>query len=47
MTGAMFEPSEMALFREKGAFVLQKPFHIAALASMLIELLQPPAAPHS
>ena len=47
MTGAMFEPSEMALFREKGAFVLQKPFHIAALASMLIELLQPPAAPNS
>jgi PAS domain S-box-containing protein len=47
MTGAMFEPSEMALFRDKGAFVLQKPFHIAALASMLIELLQPPAAPHS
>jgi two-component system, NtrC family, sensor kinase len=47
MTGAMFEPSEMALFREKGAFVLQEPFHIAALASMLIELLQPPAAPHS
>jgi PAS domain S-box-containing protein len=47
MTGAMFEPSEMALFREKGAFVLQKPFHIAALASMLIELLQPLAAPHS
>jgi PAS domain S-box-containing protein len=43
MTGAMFEPSEMAQFKEKGAFILQKPFHIAALASMLIELLQ--AAP--
>jgi PAS domain S-box-containing protein len=47
MTGAMFEPSEMALFREKGASVLQKPFHIAALASMLVELLQQSAAPKS
>jgi two-component system, NtrC family, sensor kinase len=45
MTGAMFEPSEMALFREKGAFVVQKPFHIAALASMLVELLQQPTSP--
>jgi CheY-like chemotaxis protein len=42
MTGAMFEPSEMALFKEKGAFMLQKPFHIASLAAMLIELLQAP-----
>jgi hypothetical protein len=47
MTGAMFEPSEMASFREKGAYVVQKPFHIAALASMLVELLQQPAAPKS
>jgi CheY-like chemotaxis protein len=46
MTGAMFEPSEMAHFKEKGAYILQKPFHIAALASMLMELLQAgPAAP--
>jgi PAS domain S-box-containing protein len=47
MTGAMFEPSEMAQFKEKGAFLLQKPFHIAALASMLIELLQGPSAEHT
>jgi CheY-like chemotaxis protein len=47
MTGAMFEPSEMALFKEKGAFILQKPFHIASLASMLIELLQASKSPAS
>ncbi|MGC1382928.1 MAG: PAS domain S-box protein [Candidatus Acidiferrales bacterium] len=47
MTGAMFEPSEMALFKDKGAFVLQKPFHIAALASMLVELLQASKSPAS
>ena len=42
MTGAVFEPSEVNAFREKGAHILHKPFHIAALASMLIELSQAP-----
>jgi CheY-like chemotaxis protein len=42
MTGAVFEPSEVNAFREKGAYILHKPFHIAALASMLIELSQAP-----
>ncbi|MFZ3217326.1 MAG: PAS domain S-box protein [Candidatus Acidiferrales bacterium] len=45
MTGALLDSSTMAHFTEKGAAVLQKPFHIAALASLLTELLQPqPAA---
>jgi two-component system NtrC family sensor kinase len=41
MTGAMLDPAAAADFKEKGAYVLQKPFHIAALATLLVELLQP------
>ncbi len=41
MTGAMLDPAALADFKEKGAYVLQKPFHIAALATLLVELLQP------
>jgi len=41
MTGDMLDPALMASFAEKGAHVLQKPFHLAALANLLSELLQP------
>ena len=41
MSGALLDPATLAHFTEKGASVLQKPFHIAALASLLSELLQP------
>jgi DNA-binding response OmpR family regulator len=40
MTGAMLDPSTMSSFSEKGASVLQKPFHIAGLAALLTELLE-------
>jgi len=44
MTGDLLDPSEIASFGEKGAHVLQKPFHVAALATLLSELLQPQPA---
>jgi PAS domain S-box-containing protein len=40
MTGDMLEPSVLKQFGDAGARVLQKPFHIAALAKLLVELLQ-------
>jgi PAS domain S-box-containing protein len=40
MTGALLDPSTMSSFSEKGASVLQKPFHIAGLAALLTELLE-------
>jgi PAS domain S-box-containing protein len=40
MTGDMLEPALVSSFNEKGAHVLQKPFHIAALANLLTELLE-------
>ena len=40
MTGALFDPAQIAKFEEKGASVLQKPFHVAALATLLAKLLQ-------
>jgi signal transduction histidine kinase len=40
MTGALLDPSTMSIFSEKGASVLQKPFHIAGLAALLTELLE-------
>ena len=40
MTGALLDPSIMSSFSEKGASVLQKPFHIAGLAALLTELLE-------
>jgi PAS domain S-box-containing protein len=46
MTGDMLEPSVLRQFGDKGAQVLQKPFHVAALAKLLAELLQSqPATP--
>ncbi len=45
MTGELVSPTVTARYREKGARVLQKPFQISALATLLTELLQPqPAA---
>jgi PAS domain S-box-containing protein len=44
MTGDLVEPATVAAFREKGAQILQKPFHVSALATLLAELLQPQAA---
>jgi PAS domain S-box-containing protein len=40
MTGDFLDPSMIASFSERGAHVLQKPFHIAELATLLTELLQ-------
>jgi CheY-like chemotaxis protein len=46
MTGDMLEPSILRQFGDRGAQVLQKPFHVAALAKLLVELLQSqPATP--
>jgi PAS domain S-box-containing protein len=44
MTGDLVEPARAAALREKGAHILQKPFHVSALASFLAELLQPHTA---
>jgi PAS domain S-box-containing protein len=40
MTGDLLDPSTVASFAARGAHVLQKPFHIAALVTLLTELLQ-------
>ena len=39
MTGDLLNPSTIAAFAARGAHVLQKPFHVAALATLLTELL--------
>jgi len=44
MSGALLDSATLAHFTEKGASVMQKPFHIAALATLLTELLQPQTA---
>jgi PAS domain S-box-containing protein len=44
MTGDMVEPAQEAKLRAEGAHILQKPFHVSALASLLSELLQPHSA---
>lgn len=41
MTGDLLDPAVVAAFSEKGAHVLQKPFHVSALAALLAEILQP------
>lgn len=41
MTGDLFDPAITAGMRAQGATVLQKPFHITALVTMLAGLLQP------
>lgn len=40
MTGDLLEPSALEQFGDKGARVMQKPFHVSALAKLLVELLQ-------
>ena len=44
MTGALFDPAQIAKFEKRGASVVQKPFHVAALATLLTQLLQRPLA---
>ena len=40
MTGALFDPAQIAKFEKRGASVVQKPFQVAALAPLLAQLLQ-------
>ena len=44
MTGDMLEPDVIASFQKRGAHLMQKPFHVAALVTLLSELLQPQPA---
>jgi CheY-like chemotaxis protein len=44
MTGDLIEPEKIAELGSNGAHVLQKPFHISALSSLLVELLESHAA---
>ena len=44
MTGDMLEPDVIASFEQRGAHLMQKPFHVAALVTLLSELLQPQPA---
>lgn len=44
MTGDMLDPAIISSFGERGALVMQKPFHIAALVTLLTEILQPQPA---
>ena len=41
MTGDLVDSAAVQQLEEKGARILQKPFHVAALASLLTEMLQP------
>jgi PAS domain S-box-containing protein len=40
MTGDLVDPSTISSFAARGAHVLQKPFHVSALATLLTEILQ-------
>jgi len=40
MTGDLLDPSTISAFAARGAHVLQKPFHVSGLATLLAELLQ-------
>jgi hypothetical protein len=44
MTGDLFDPAVAERYRQKGAAILQKPFHVSALADLLAELLKPQPA---
>ena len=44
MTGDYVDPSAHSSLQDSGASVLQKPFHIAALAALLAEFFEAPAA---
>jgi PAS domain S-box-containing protein len=41
MTGDLVDSDAIKQFEKKGARIMQKPFHVAALASLLTEILQP------
>jgi PAS domain S-box-containing protein len=41
MTGELLDPEAFDRFRAEGARLLQKPFHVSALAELLAELCQP------
>jgi two-component system C4-dicarboxylate transport response regulator DctD len=45
MTGDLFDPAASDRYRHFGATILQKPFHVAALADLLAEILKPQPAP--
>jgi PAS domain S-box-containing protein len=44
MTGNLVDSATVNRFEEKGARTMQKPFHVAALASLLAEMLQLPVS---
>ncbi|HEY0704483.1 MAG TPA: PAS domain S-box protein [Candidatus Acidoferrales bacterium] len=44
MTGALLDSETLVRFTENGASMLQKPFHMAALATLLLELIPQPSA---
>lgn len=46
MTGDLVEPAKTAELKQQGAHILQKPFQVSALASLLTELLQLQPASH-
>ncbi|HTR47116.1 MAG TPA: PAS domain S-box protein [Verrucomicrobiae bacterium] len=41
MTGDLLDPAAADRYRQKGAAILQKPFHVSALATLLAEILRP------
>jgi PAS domain S-box-containing protein len=41
MTGDLFDPATSDRYRHFGVTILQKPFHVAALADLLAEILKP------
>jgi PAS domain S-box-containing protein len=45
MTGELVDSSAVARYNEKGARLLQKPFQISGLATLLAEILQPHPSP--
>ncbi len=44
MTGELFDPDAVERYRQRGAAVLQKPFHVSALVTLLGEILKPQPA---
>jgi PAS domain S-box-containing protein len=44
MTGDFVDPDSVAALRQGGANILQKPFHVSALAALLAEFFEAPAA---
>ncbi len=44
MTGELLDPAAAERYRQKGAAILQKPFHVSALVTLLGEILKPQPA---